>query len=348
MKAYISPLHDHHWSGNALVRGRLQLHHDAQGRGREVLAALQDLQMPCEFVQPLPQAVPELAQIHDAGYLDFLRTAWQRWSQLPDASFELRPNIWPNHHFPVMRGTSIVAQAGRYLGDEATPIVQDTWANISSAVETAATAAQALIDCNGSEAVYALMRPSGHHAMSDMGQGGCLLANTAIATQRLTHRWPKIAVLDIDVHHGNGTQQIFYERDDVLTVSIHGNPEVLFPFVSGYADERGSDAGEGYNLNIPLAAGTEMAGYRPAFERALQRIQDFAPDAIVIAAGYDTFRGDPFGNLSLDTPDYAVLGQGIASLKLPTLFMQEGGYVIDALRANTRSLLDGYLLGGGR
>jgi acetoin utilization deacetylase AcuC-like enzyme len=287
-----------------------------------------------------------MAQIHDPGYLQFLRTAWQQWSRLPDASFELRPNIWPNHHFPVMRGTGIVAQAGRYLGDEATPIVEDTWKNIYASVETAAAAAQALLD--GDEAIYALVRPSGHHAMSDMGQGGCLLANTAIAVQRIARHRGKVAVLDIDVHHGNGTQQIFYSRADVLTVSIHGNPETLFPFVSGYADEIGKEAGEGYNLNIPLPAGTAMPGYRPAFETALQRIRDFAPQALVVATGYDTFRGDPFGNLCLDTPDYAVLGQGIASLGLPTLFMQEGGYVIEALRANTRSLLEGYMQAGGR
>ena len=348
MKAYISPVHDHHWSGNALVRGRLQPHHDRKGRGREVLAALQDLQLACHYVGPQSLPVPELAQIHDADYLEFLRTAWQRWRELPDASFELRPNIWPNRHFPVMRGSGIVAQAGRYLGDEATPIVEDTWQNITSSVETSAAAAQALIDCNGSESVYTLVRPAGHHAMSDMGQGGCLLANTAIAVQRLRSNWEKIAVLDIDVHHGNGTQQIFYDRDDVLTVSIHGNPEVLFPFVCGYAEETGRGAGEGFNLNLPLAAGTEMTGYRPAYEQALQRINDFGADAIVIAAGYDTFRGDPFGNLCLDTPDYAVLGKGIASLQRPTLFMQEGGYVIEALRANTRSLLEGYLEGGGK
>lgn len=341
MKALISPFHDHHWSGNALVRGRLQPHHDRQGRGREVLAALQDLQLPCEFVQPSNNPTAELSQVHDADYLTFLQHGWKQWSQLPNTSFEMRPNIWPNAHFPTMRGTSIVAQAGRYLGDGATPIVEDTWQHITSCAETAATAAQALLDGAGS--VYALMRPAGHHAMRDLGMGGSLIANTAVAVQRLSNEWGKVAVLDIDVHHGNGTQQIFYDRDDVFTVSIHGDPEVLFPFVSGYRDETGQGAGEGFNLNIPLPAGTEIMAYRHAFETALQRIQDFQPNALVVAAGYDTFRGDPFGNLCLDTADYAVLGAGIAQLNVPTLFMQEGGYVIEALRANTRSLLDGYL-----
>lgn len=346
MKAILSPHHDHHWTGNALVRGRLQPHHDCQGRGREVLAALTDLGLPCEIIGPQPQGVPELAELHAPDYLDYIRHAWQEWSKLPNASFEIRPNIWANRYFPEMRSNSPIGLAGRYLGDEATPIVQDTWKHIYSAVETTACAAQALLD--GAPSVYALVRPAGHHAMTDMGLGGCLLANTAVAVQRLARHWGRVAVLDIDVHHGNGTQQLFYGRDDVLTVSLHGNPERIFPFICGYADETGEGAGEGYNLNLPLEPGTEITAYLHALEMALRRIEDFQPRALVVATGYDTFRGDPFGNLALDTPDFAQLGQRIAQLRLPTLFVQEGGYVIEALRANTRSLLDGYFGAGGR
>ncbi|QKH34486.1 histone deacetylase family protein [Achromobacter pestifer] len=341
MKALLSPLHDADWTGNALVRGILKPHHDARGRGREIEAALRDAGLDCQTVGPLAQGVPELTQIHTPGYLAYLQSAWTEWRKAPDASFEVRPNIWPNRHYPDMRASTPVAMAGRYLADGATPIVEDTWRNVYASAETAVAAAQAVLD--GSSSVYALVRPSGHHAMSDMGMGGCLLANTALAAQRLAGQWGRVAILDIDVHHGNGTQQIFYGRDDVLTISIHGDPASIYPFSSGYGEETGKDAGEGYNLNLPLAAGTEIAGYLKAFEPALERIEQFKPRALVVATGYDTFRGDAFGNLSLDTPDYALLGRRIAQLGLPTLFVQEGGYAIDALRANTRSMLEGYL-----
>ncbi|MCQ9618149.1 histone deacetylase family protein [Paenalcaligenes niemegkensis] len=341
MKAFISPFHDHHWTGNALVRGRLQLHHDAQGRGAQVEAALKDLELQCHYVEPGSVDMPELNRVHAEDYLHYLRTASEEWLQRPDVSFEVRPNIWPNRYFPVMKGSLPVAKAGRYLGDGASPIVADTWKNAHSGAETAVMGAQALLD--GERSVYVLSRPSGHHAMTDMAMGGSFIANAALAAERLRSTFKRVVVLDIDVHHGNGTQQLFYSRDDVLTISIHGDPDVIFPFICGYDDEVGVDAGEGYNLNIPIIAGSEMAQYRPHFERALQRISDFQPEALIIAAGYDTFRGDPFGNLCLDTPDYSILGARLAALKLPTLFVQEGGYVISALRANTRSLLEGYL-----
>lgn len=341
MKALISPFHDADWPGNALVRGILKPHHDARGRGREVEAALNDMGLDCHYAGPLAQGVPELTQIHTPDYLAYLETAWKEWRKAPDASFEVRPNIWPNRHYGNMQGTAPVLMAGRYLADGATPIVEDTWRNVYASAETAVTAAQALL--NGSPSVYALVRPSGHHAMTDMGMGGCLLANTALATQRIVNQWGRVAILDVDVHHGNGTQQIFYGRDDVLTVSLHGDPTSLFPFMSGFGGEIGTAAGEGYNLNIPLPAGSEISPYLKALETAIARIETFKPRALVIATGYDTFRSDPFGNLCLDTPDYAHIGKRIAQMALPTLFVQEGGYVINSLRANTRSMLEGYL-----
>lgn len=181
-------------------------------------------------------------------------------------------------------------------------------------------------------------------ARRDLALGGCHIANTAIAVQRMVKHVARVAVLDIDVHHGNGTQQIFYDRSDVLTVSLHGKPESIFPYICGFADETGAVAGEGFNLNLPLDDGTEIGAYMKALEKAIQRIQDFKPDILVVATGYDTFRYDAFGNLCLDTRDYTLLGAHIAQLALPTLFVQEGGYKVDALRANVNAFLEGYLV----
>jgi len=346
MKVLISPTHDVPWPGNAMIRGALKPHHDCAERSVEILAALQDdLRLDCRFVEPAPARPPELAQLHAPDYLHYLQTAWDDWSQMPDASFEVRPYISTNRYFPTLRSSVPTVLAGHYLGDGGSPLVKDAWINMSGSVDTAVAAAETLLAGVGGTmpSVYALLRPAGHHAMRDMALGGCHIANTALAAQRLVKHLGRVAVLDIDVHHGNGTQQLFYDRDDVLTVSLHGDPATLFPFLSGYADEVGVDAGEGYNLNLPIAGGTDLNGYLAHLDAALARIQDFAPSALVVATGYDTFRHDPFGNLCIDTPDYAVLGARISQLGLPTLFVQEGGYKVDALRANARSLVAGFL-----
>jgi len=350
VKVLVSPTHDAPWHGNAMIRGVLKPHHDCAERSVEILAALQDdLQLDCQFVtrtaKSTPESAPELAELHAPDYLHYLQTAWQEWSQMPDASFEVRPYITTNRYFPSLRTRAPTALAGHYLGDGGSPLVKDAWPHMMGSVATALAAADALLagGRKASGSVYALLRPAGHHAMRDMALGGCHIANTALAAQRLAKQWGRIAVLDIDVHHGNGTQQLFYDRDDVLTVSLHGDPASLFPFLSGYADETGAGAGEGYNLNLPLVAGSDINGYLFHLDKALTRIQDFAPAALVVATGYDTFRHDPFGNLCLDTPDYTTLGVRIRQLGLPTLFVQEGGYQVNALRANARALVEGFL-----
>lgn len=342
MQAFISPSHDAQWPGNAMIRGVLKPHHDTAERGKAILAALRDdLKLDCTFVQPVTQRPIELSEVHAPDYLHYLETAWDEWSKAPGASFEIRPYITVNRYFPVLRTHTPVTLAGHYLGDGGSPLVQGAWTNMNTSVDTALAAADALLA--GTHSAYALLRPAGHHAMRDMAMGGCHIANTAIAVQRLSKQLGRIAVLDIDVHHGNGTQQIFYDRNDVLTISLHGQPESLYPFICGFADERGEGAGEGYNINMPLESGTDINGYLKHMDAALEKITQFAPAAVVIATGYDTFRHDPFGNLCIDTADYRILGNRIAQLGLPTLFIQEGGYKVDALRSNVCSLVEGYL-----
>jgi len=198
----------------------------------------------------------------------------------------------------------------------------------------------------GQPLAYALCRPPGHHAGTDLYGGYCYLNNAAIAAQHLAggleraerHR---VAILDIDFHHGNGTQQIFYEREDVLFVSIHADPAREYPFFAGYADERGAGAGLGYTLNYPLEAGVADGRYLAVLDRALAAVAEYAPRYLVLSAGFDTFGGDPIGDFALSTAAYPAIGRRIAALGLPTLVVQEGGYAIAALGENAAGLLRG-------
>ena len=289
---------------------------------------------------------PALA-VHTEPYLRFLETAWTRWAALPDAG----PEVWPNT-FPYWSGRpetaarppcpaeGLIGQAGWYLGDLSVPVGPDTWRSALRSCETAISAADALIA--GEPAAYALCRPSGHHARADRATGFCYLNNTAMAAQRLRGRFGRVAVLDVDAHHGDGTQQIFYGRADVLTVSIHADPTDYYPFYTGYPDETGLGAGEGFNLNLPLCHGAGGDAMTAAIKTASARIRAFAPDVLVLALGYDAHAADPIGVLRLDTPDFGRIGRQVAELALPTLVVQEGGYAIEAIGSCLGAFLDGF------
>lgn len=195
---------------------------------------------------------------------------------------------------------------------------------------------------DGEDATYALCRPPGHHAYRDMAGGFCFLNNSAIAAAHLRQKHERVVILDVDVHHGNGTQGIFYARPDVYTISIHADPIAYYPFVWGYAHERGEGPGIGTNLNIPLAIGTGDDGYIQALDLARKAIEAFAPGALVIALGLDASEHDPLKGLAVTTPGFHRIGQAIAKMGLPTVFVQEGGYLSDILGANLTSVLAGF------
>jgi acetoin utilization deacetylase AcuC-like enzyme len=233
-------------------------------------------------------------------------------------------------------------QLGAYLFDTATPIVAGTWGAALAAVDVAVTAAERVVA--GAPLAYGLCRPPGHHAARGMLGGYCYFNNAAIVAEWLRREGGarRVAILDIDYHHGNGTQQIFWERGDVLYLSLHADPSRAYPYFSGYAGEGG--AGEGVHLtrNWPLPAGTAIDAYAVALAEALQMVVAFAPDApLVISAGFDTFERDPIGDLALRTADYREIGRLIAGLGIPVIALQEGGYAIDALGANAVALLTG-------
>jgi acetoin utilization deacetylase AcuC-like enzyme len=296
----------------------------------------------CDIRRPSNHGLGPIAAVHTPEYVDFLQHIYVRWRRIEGASEEVIPNIHPlarDGAYPA----SAVGQAGYHMADTACPISAETWDSACWSAWSAVEAADAVL--GGERSAYALCRPPGHHAFADVAGGFCFLNNSAIAAQRLRGQASRVAILDVDLHHGNGTQGIFYSRPDVLTVSIHADPVRFYPFFWGHADERGEGPGLGYNLNLPLPRKSGDERFLEALETGLRRIRAFAPEALVVALGLDPFEGDPFGGLSVTTPGFARIGAAIAALRLPTVIVQEGGYLCDALGDNLTSFLGGYEAG---
>ncbi len=280
-----------------------------------------------------------VAAVHTAEYLQFLEHIYRRWQYIDSGSAEVIPNIHPNRQglgYP----DSAVGQAGWHLFDTACPIGAHTWASVQASANTAVAAAAQVLETQA--AAYALCRPPGHHAHADMAGGFCYLNNTAIAAQFLRNQLGRVAIVDVDLHHGNGTQSIFYDRSDVLTVSLHADPARFYPFYWGHAQERGTGAGEGFNLNVPLPRGTADSGYLKALDKALARVAAFAPDALVVALGLDAHESDPLAGLAVTTPGFEQMGACLGQLRLPTVLVQEGGYLSEALGPNLIHFLNGF------
>ncbi len=316
-------------------RGKMRTPQEVPERATHLLAAAKRLgfnvQAPADF------GVAPLRAVHSLAYLRFLESAHRRWHMLDeDWGEEVISNIFvrsPN----ALRG--ILAEAGRYLADGSAPVGQYTWQSAYWSAQSAVAGAEALLA--GDRFAYALSRPPGHHAGIDSAGGFCFLNNAAIAAQHLKSRYPRIVVLDPDMHHGQGIQEIFYQRDDVLYISIHGDTTNFYPAVTGFEDERGQGAGLGYNLNLPMPHGSEESVFFDRLEEACQAIRLFEPDAIVLALGFDIYELDPQSKVAVSTAGFAELGRRVAGLNVPTLVVQEGGYYLEGLEANAVSFFEG-------
>jgi acetoin utilization deacetylase AcuC-like enzyme len=246
-------------------------------------------------------------------------------------TFSLRPRS--QRHF-----YSIFGQLGLYCFDTSSPIFDYTWDAAYWSAQTAVSAA-ALIAANPEETVYALCRPPGHHAAADQFGGFCYLNNAAIAANWLVQQGQRVAILDVDYHHGNGTQEIFYGRSDVLFLSLHADPRYEYPYYWGFADEYGDGPGLGFNHNYPLPPGTQATAYLDTLAHALGQIHAFVPDSLIISLGVDTGEADPTGTFLLATPDFTQIGHQIGQLNLPTMVVQEGGYRLDTLGQHVTAIL---------
>lgn len=295
-------------------------------------------------LSPPPFQDTALERIHAPGYLDFLRSAWDDWVALDPTNVDrdALPSVWPNHALRKDRAPdNFAARMGLYAFDTGSPLTCGTWVAAREGAGCALAAAQTVAD--GARAAFALSRPPGHHAGADFFGGYCFLNNAALAAQALRDQGlERVAVLDIDYHHGNGTQAIFYERPDVLVTSIHGDPRTEYPFFLGHSDEIGSGAGAGYNFNLPLPRGTGFDVWRDALRFALRRVADFQPLALVVSLGLDTFEADPISGFRLKSYDYFTVGGDIARAGLPTVFVFEGGYAVAQLGVNAVNVLEGF------
>lgn len=336
MIAFFHPLQTDHKPKNFLVAGKQRPCPEVPERASLLLAGARAAG--CRIERPSDFGKQPLRDVHTADYLHFLETIYWRWHQIEGAGPEVVPNIHPierDDTYPA----SPVGQAGFHQADTACPIGPNTYAAACASAQTALAAAEH-VALNGSTC-YALCRPPGHHACRDRAGGFCFLNNAAIAAEHLKQKGWRVALLDIDVHHGNGTQDIFYDQADVLTVSLHADPNHFYPFFRGYAQETGSGPGEGANLNLPLPLGTNFEGYRPALETALTRISDFGAQIIIVALGLDTHISDPFRGMAFQTQDFSALAQAIAATGKPMVIVQEGGYVSDDLSDNLTAFLTG-------
>lgn len=290
---------------------------------------------------PAEHGLGPVGRVHHADYLDFLATAWERWRAEGNRG-EAIPTVWPSRR--MWRGgppQAIDGALGWYALAGETAISGGTWEAAQAAADVALSAAD--IVAKGARAAFALCRPPGHHAAQDMYGGYCFLNNAAIAAQRfLDGGAARVAVLDVDFHHGNGTQAIFYDRADVFFASLHGDPAFEFPHFLGGADETGAGAGAGFNANYPLPPGTDFAAWSAALEHACARIAAFAPDALVVSLGVDTFKGDPISSFRLESADFLSYGARLGRLGLPTLFVMEGGYAVAEIGLNAVNVLQGF------
>ena len=334
MRCFFDPRQLAHAPALELHNGGFMPYAETAARAESILSAIGRTE------RPQDRGEAPILRVHPADYLDFLKSAHRDW-----VAAGRQGDAFP-YAFPVVRRRPLAldridARLGRFAMDACSPIASGTWEAAYWNAQTLLSALDAVLA--GDSSAFALCRPPGHHAGADYVGGYCYLNTAAIAAEAaIAAGKPRIAILDVDYHHGNGTQDIFYLRGDVLYISIHADPATDYPFYWGHADESGEGDGEGATLNLPLPRGTTMAGFGRALDAALDRIAAYAPDLLICSYGADTYAGDPISHFSIETADYAVIARRIASLGLPTLIVMEGGYAVGDLGGNVAAFLSGF------
>ncbi|MGZ9220771.1 MAG: histone deacetylase family protein [Anaerolineales bacterium] len=336
MKIYYSEAHRKHEPPFEVFDGGLRVPYlENPDRMDRILNALRGTDW-TDILEPMDFGLDPIHAVHDKDYVDFLASCWTEWlasdswdkSTLLPATFALRRHP--------QKPTSLLGRAGYYMMDLSACIVEGTYEAALASANCALSAAQAV--ANGERSTFALCRPPGHHAGKDYAAGYCFINNASVAANWLSSNG-KVALLDIDYHCGNGTQDIFYEREDVLTISIHADPNFEYPHFAGYADERGTGKGRGFHHNFPLPVGTDDMAYVRALDQALELISQFEPAYLVVSAGMDIYADDPLGKIKVTTDGIIEIGKRISALDLPTVIVMEGGYNNDMLGKNITSFL---------
>jgi len=336
MRAFYHPQQDRHIPRTYLSRGQMRAPQEIPERTSRLLEGLHRLE--CEVAQPEDHGLAPISAIHDLGYLRFLESAYRRWKEIPDDwGDEVMSNIFVRSPNPLK---GILAESARYQADGSCPIGDGTWESAYWSAQSALSGADRLLA--GDRLCFALSRPPGHHARKDAAGGFCYLNNAAIAAQALRSKFARVAILDTDMHHGQGIQEIFYDRSDVLYISIHGDPTNFYPVVSGHEDERGVGEGWGFNINMPMPHGSSQDVFFYHVDQALAAIRLYAPEVLIVPLGFDIYHEDPQAKVAVTTEGFEQLAARIASLGLPTLVVQEGGYHLDSLASNLNAFFKGF------
>ena len=339
MRTIYGKAHSRH-HGVELKDGRLSKSFESPRRTETVLQRICATNLG-DVIPPHSYDASHFTRAHSDRYVDFLATAWDEW-KATGRTGEALPLVWPVRDLKAARLPNFVdGKLGFFSMDAGAPIGEHTWEAVTESANVALTAIDLIH--NKAHAAFALCRPPGHHAGREYAGGYCYLNNAAIAAERaLANGARRVAIVDVDFHHGNGTQDIFYARNDVLFASLHGDPNDSYPYFAGYADEAGEGVGYGYNLNLPLPHGTAWAEYSAALAHVVTSVCRFAADVLIVSLGVDTFEDDPISHFRLKTEDYLRMGEMLASMALPTLFVMEGGYLVDAIGTNAVNVLQGY------
>jgi acetoin utilization deacetylase AcuC-like enzyme len=344
MKIFYSEEHRRHYPSFEVFDGGIRVpYYENPDRMDRIVTALRNTDW-AEFEEPQDFGLDPILAVHDRGYINFLASCWDEWlASDPEIAASPEGHAFLPATFALRRPArptaSLRGRGGYYMMDLSACIVEGTYRAAFASANCALSAASSSLILHNSS--FALCRPPGHHAGRDYAAGYCFINNAAVAANWLSQRG-RVAVLDIDYHAGNGTQDIFYERNDVLTISIHGDPDFEYPHYIGFADETGAGAGLGFHRNFPLQKDTGNEEYLIALDEALEMIQNFAPDFLVLSFGTDTFDGDPLGMFRVTRAGFAEIGKRVSGLNLPTAIIMEGGYANDALGDNTIAFLENF------
>ena len=340
MKIFYSETHRKHDPPFEVFDGGLRTPYlENPDRMDRILGTLRKMNW-ADILEPTDYGLDPIHAVHDQDYIDFLGSCWTEWLDSdPKDSSVLLPATFALRRHP-QKPTSLLGRAGYYMMDLSACIVEGTYEAALASANCSLSAVQEVL--NGARSAFALCRPPGHHAGKDYAGGYCFINNASVAANWLSSKG-KVALLDIDYHCGNGTQDIFYDRDDVLTISIHADPNFEYPHYAGYANETGTGKGLGFHKNLPLDKSTDNAGYLAALEEALSLIRKFEPKYLVLSAGMDIYAEDPLGTIKVTTDGIGEIGKRISALDLPTVIIMEGGYANEVLGKNIVNLLGEFL-----
>lgn len=342
MKLFFTETQLAHQPKQYMVHGRIVDPFENPNRATTLIKSLESAGL--SRVEPKDYGRDPIVKVHAGHYVTFLEEAYARFMELPNHGPEVLPNVHPYRGASLTYGdrgpprvTGIIGRAGWYMGDMSCATMEGTFRAAYASAQTATAGAEDVLA--GARAAFSLCRPPGHHAYADRCSGFCYLNNAAIAAEVLRRKYERVAIIDFDTHHGDGTQAIFYHRADVFYGSVHTDPSAYYPHFAGYADETGVGEGEGANLNLPLAFGAGDAEFIAANKQLCDALTAFGADVLVLSAGWDAHRGDPLSKLDVSTGAYARIGELYAKLRLPTLIVQEGGYSLEAVAAASHAFM---------